>query len=287
MSRPSFQFYHGDWRRNAKLRRCNHTQRGIWLEIMCLMADEDEFGILRWPLADIANAVPCRIAELRSLVERQVLKGADRGENCKPLVYTPRHAGKDGTPVTLLPEQPGPIWYSSRMVRDSYIASIRGKGSRFGEAPNNAPIRRIGDGPSSSSSSSSAKESTTSPAHAGEARGGAASLPDCPHEQIVALYHELLPQCPKVAEWNDARRGYLRSRWREKAKPNGSTQGYTSVESGIEYWRRFFDYVGKSRFLTGGAEGSNGRPPFVATLEWLVRPTNFAKVIEGNFHREG
>jgi len=79
----------------------------------------------------------------------------------------------------------------------------------------------------------------------------------------------------------------MRSRWREKAKPNGTTQGYTSVEGGIEYWRRFFDYVGKSRFLTGGAEGRNGRPPFVATLEWLVRPTNFAKVIEGNFHREG
>jgi len=285
MSRPSFQFYHGDWRRNAKLRRCNHLQRGIWLEIMCLMADEDEFGILRWPLADIANAVPCRIAELRTLVEREVLKGADRGETCRPLIYTPRHAGKDGTPVTLIPEQPGPIWYSSRMVRDSYIASIRGKGSRFGESPKAAPIQRTGDGPSASSSSSSAEESTTSAALAAEGRDAVATLANCPHEQIVALYHELLPQCPKVVEWNDARRGYLRSRWREKSKPNGSTQGYTSVEGGIAYWRRFFDYVGKSRFLTGQENGRDGRQPFVADLEWLVRPTNFSKVIEGKYHR--
>lgn len=158
MSRPSFQFYHGDWRRNAKLRRCNHAQRGIWLEIMCMMADEDEFGVLRWPLSDVANAVPCRIAELRPLVDRGVIKGAEAGEKCPALIYTPRHAGKVGEPVVLIPEQLGPIWYSSRMVRDTYIASIRGKGTRFGAEPKPAPIdtptRRIGAGPSSASSSS-------------------------------------------------------------------------------------------------------------------------------------
>lgn len=165
--RPSFQFYHGDWRSNAKLRRCNHAQRGIWLEVMCLMADSDEFGILRWPLADVANAVPCRIAELRPLVERDVMKGADAGAQCQALVYTPRHAGKDGAPVVLIPEQPGPIWFSSRMVRDAYVASIRGKGTRFGETPNSPPTRAIGDGPSSASSSASAS-STASIAEASE-----------------------------------------------------------------------------------------------------------------------
>jgi uncharacterized phage protein (TIGR02220 family) len=154
VKRPSFQFYHGDWRSNAKLRRCTDAQRGIWLEVMCLMADEDEFGVLRWPLKDVSNAVPCRIAELRILAERGVLKGADVGETCQAVVYTPRHAGRDGTTVVLIPEQPGPIWYSSRMVRDAYIASIRGKGTRFGDGPKSAPTQRIGDGPSSSTSSS-------------------------------------------------------------------------------------------------------------------------------------
>lgn len=156
MSRPSFQFYHGDWRRNAKLRRCNHAQRGIWLEVMCLMADEDEYGVLRWPLADVAQAVPCRVPDLRLLIERGVLKGAEASAKCKPLIYTPRHAGRDGEPVILIPEQKGPIWYSSRMVRDTYVASMRGKGTRFGETPNPEPIQREGDGPSSSSSTASA-----------------------------------------------------------------------------------------------------------------------------------
>lgn len=162
MRRPSFQFYHGDWRSNAKLRRCNHTQRGIWLEVMCLMADEDEFGLLRWPLVDVSNAVPCRVAELRTLVERDVMKGAEIGQTCKPLIYTPRHAGRDGSPIILIPEQPGPIWYSSRMVRDAYIATTRGKGTRFGDEPKAipkaAPIHREGYGPSSSTASSTSQK---------------------------------------------------------------------------------------------------------------------------------
>jgi hypothetical protein len=42
---------------------------------------------------------------------------------------------------------------------------------------------------------------------------------------------------------------------------------------------------GGSRFLTGKAEPGPGRKPFVATLEWLLRPKNFAKVVEGTYHQ--
>lgn len=158
MKRPSFQFYHGDWRSNAKLRRIPHAQRCIWLEVMCLMADSDEFGVLRWPLNELSNAVPCRVADLRFLIDKEILKGASAGERCKPLIYIPKHARQVGEPVVLIPDQDGPIWYSSRMVRDAYIASIRGKGTRFGAAPDDSPTGRIGDGPSSSSSSSASQK---------------------------------------------------------------------------------------------------------------------------------
>lgn len=111
-----------------------------------------------------------------------------------------------------------------------------------------------------------------------------AKIPSCPHEQIIAAYHELLPSCSRVREWNTARQGYLRSRWREKAKPNGVTQGYETTEAGLAWWRKFFAFVGESQFLTGRAAARRDRPPFVADLEWLLRPTNFAKVIEGKYH---
>lgn len=106
----------------------------------------------------------------------------------------------------------------------------------------------------------------------------------CPHERLIALYHEVLPACPAVREWNKTRRAYMQSRWREKAKASGSYKGYRTVDEGIAYWRKFFKYVGDSRFLTGRAEGRNGGPPFMADLEWLMKANNFAKVVEGKYH---
>ena len=38
---------------------------------------------------------------------------------------------------------------------------------------------------------------------------------------------------------------------------------------------------GKSRFLTGKKNGSSDKPPFEATLEWIIRPSNFAKSSRG------
>lgn len=113
---------------------------------------------------------------------------------------------------------------------------------------------------------------------------GTQSTPNCPHEQIIAAYHEMLPTNPKVLIWDDRRRGYLKARWREMGKEGLPSGGYTTVEEGLKWWRNFFDYVAGSKFLTGRTE-SKDRKPFLATLEWLVRSTNFAKVIEGNYHR--
>ena len=135
-----------------------------------------------------------------------------------------------------------------------------------------------------------------SPADAGEVAGEAEppaipgrvpAIPDCPHEKIVALYHDVLPQCPRIREWNDTRRGYLRARWRDKAKPNGASQGYSTVEDGLAWWRKFFGWVAESSFLTGMATGRGDKRPFVADLEWLGKPSNFVKVIEGKYHDAG
>jgi len=129
------------------------------------------------------------------------------------------------------------------------------------------------------------EESKASPASAGEGRGKAATVPNCPHEKLIALYHEALPTCTKVVEWNEERQRLMRARWREQSQPNGKRPGYTTEEAGLAFWRRYFGYVAQSEFLTGRAPGREGGVPFVATLEWLIRPKNFAKVVEGNYHR--
>ncbi|MBX3708214.1 MAG: hypothetical protein KIT56_00895 [Gammaproteobacteria bacterium] len=97
--------------------------------------------------------------------------------------------------------------------------------------------------------------------------------PNCPHDQIIALYHGILPMCRQVRNWHRTRRGYLQARWRENPK-----------HQNLEFWRGFFEYAKQSDFLIGNSERRGDKPPFIADLEWLVRPTNFAKVIEGKYH---
>ncbi len=94
----------------------------------------------------------------------------------------------------------------------------------------------------------------------------------CPQQEIVALYHEILPANPRIKVWDGARADALRARWREDAK-----------RQNLDYWRRFFQHVAASAFLTGRTEGSNGRP-FLPGLDWLVKSANFAKVIENRYH---
>lgn len=176
MRRPSFQFYPDDWRANANLRRCSWAARGAWADVMCLLHDSDRYGALAWPLKEIAQAVGCPLSLLTELVAKGVMKGCDKG-TCEPYIYTPRSGRKDGAPIVLIAAQDGPIWYSSRMVRDEYLRTIRGDATRFaapnGAAPDKAPkVAPVGspkppigarqsDG--SSSSSPSPEEETPSP----------------------------------------------------------------------------------------------------------------------------
>lgn len=160
--RPSFQFYPGDWMSDLKLRRCSPAARGVWVDVLCALHDSDDaYGLLRWPLRELARTVGASMAHLRELVDKGVLRGSDT-EIAEPLVYIPRSGRKPGPPVTLIPTQPGPLWYSKRLVKDEYVRTHRGEGTRFGaksgDAPNASPKGGFGepegDGSSSSSPSS-------------------------------------------------------------------------------------------------------------------------------------
>ena len=112
------------------------------------------------------------------------------------------------------------------------------------------------------------------------------AIPDCPHEQIVAAYHELCPMLPRVRSWTKARRAKLNARWRDRAVHGNSGSGYATAQEGLAYWRRLFEWIAESKFLTGQVPGRDSRAPFIASLPWLVREENFFKVIEENFHRD-
>lgn len=180
MKRPSFQFYPGDWLGNSNLRRCTHAEKGVWIDVMCLMHDSEEYGVLRWSLKEIASAVGCKLADLKSLITKGVLKGSDTLLE-EALTYTPISGRRKGPTVVLIDITKGPLWYSSRMVIDEYKRVARGgkddapnhspkggNGEYIDDAPNPSPSHagaHAGGRPSSSSSSTTSLRSVVERAH--------------------------------------------------------------------------------------------------------------------------
>ena len=107
-------------------------------------------------------------------------------------------------------------------------------------------------------------------------------LPECNHKAVIGLYHENLPTMRRVEVWNETRAGYLRQRWREVAAEL-SQEKDIEVGDVLNWWAEFFQSVGKSKFLTGRVNSKDGRA-FVADLEWILKPSNFAKIVEGKYH---
>lgn len=100
-----------------------------------------------------------------------------------------------------------------------------------------------------------------------------AQVSNCPHQAIVDLFHEILSELPSVALLNRDRQTKLQARWREN-----------EVHRDLSFWRDYFENVKASPFLMGKVPGRNGARPFRATFDWLICPSNFVKVVEGNYH---
>ncbi|APB65056.1 DUF1376 domain-containing protein [Pseudomonas aeruginosa] len=95
----------------------------------------------------------------------------------------------------------------------------------------------------------------------------------CPAQAIADLYHQVLPELPAVALLNDTRRRHLQARWREH-----------EAHRSLDFWRELFETVKASPFLMGNVPGRNGAKPFRATFDWIIAPSNFVKIVEGNYH---
>lgn len=105
------------------------------------------------------------------------------------------------------------------------------------------------------------------------------SIP-CPQQEIVALWTKTLPALRAPRSWGADRQRHLCARWRELL----ADDEFEDKESGLQWFAWFFDLIGKSTFLTGKVAGGNGKPPFMASLDWVILPSNFAKIIDRKYH---
>ncbi len=110
--------------------------------------------------------------------------------------------------------------------------------------------------------------------------------PKCPAEEIIALYHEMMPDNPKVKVLNAARRSAIRARWREAASLTCKPFGYSNRQDGLKAWRDFFAVCNESDFLIGRSAPRPGYVPFIADIDFIMSPSGFARILENKYHRE-
>ena len=108
------------------------------------------------------------------------------------------------------------------------------------------------------------------------------TLPACPHLELLDIFAEQLPELPqpKPELWEGARAKALAARWKWclTAKKRNGERYATSKAEALDFFKRYFGYVGKSDFLTGRDGRWAG-----CDLAWLVKADNFAKVLQGNY----
>lgn len=77
---PAFQFYPGDWRKDPELSRASKAEKGMLIDLLCLMHEAEERGTLStsrepWPDEDIAIAVGGDVAINLGLLQGLLRKG--------------------------------------------------------------------------------------------------------------------------------------------------------------------------------------------------------------------
>lgn len=97
------------------------------------------------------------------------------------------------------------------------------------------------------------------------------SKDNCPHQEIIALWHELMPELTTVKTWNEKRAKMLKARW------NGKDMDGNKFNN-LKFWRKYFEYIRESDWLMGRCN------KWSATLEWVINESNFNKIIEGTYH---
>ena len=96
--------------------------------------------------------------------------------------------------------------------------------------------------------------------------------PSCPQKEILALYHEKLPELRHMRTWTGGREKNLTARWKQNPK-------YQT----LQFWSDLFDYVRESDFLMGKVPRKD-REPFAADLEFIIQPKSFARLFDGFYH---
>jgi hypothetical protein len=156
MKMPALQFYPADWRKDLAVQSLGYFDRGVWFEMLCLMHESSERGVMLLNGAPMPEEVIARLLGLDNQTFNQTLT----------TILTFGVAKR---------RQPDNAIFSKRMVDDERLCEIRRQAGKLGGNPallkqkGTTPDKQIPT-PSSSSSSSSSKEQIPHTPQAGQPR---------------------------------------------------------------------------------------------------------------------
>lgn len=139
MKMPAMQFYPADWRKDLAVQALNYHDRGVWFEMLCLMHESSERGVMLLNGAPMPEGVIARLLGLDNQTFNQTLGTL--------LTYGVAKQRQEDKAI-----------FSKRMVADEKLCDIRRKAGKLGGNPallKQNPTTRLKQIPTPSSSSSS------------------------------------------------------------------------------------------------------------------------------------
>lgn len=280
--RPASQYYWGDWFKDLALQSCSLPARGLWHEMNCLMHQGEPYGHLTMP-----NGKPMAPMQLGNLCKISAA-------TCKKLLEELESNG-------VFSRAENDTIFSRRMVRDEDIRNRRAQGGKEGaeHGIKGAEAGFKGGRPKStkggletpllpgiepppSSSSSSSSSTSVGKEDSNESLSPPNEAPPCPTQKLLVCFAELVPELPQPRRelWDGsvgAEAMRQRWKWLMTAERANQTRYAETTEDGINWFRRFFQNVAASDFLT------QRTGTFRADLAWLMKKDNFRKVVQGNY----
>lgn len=121
-------------------------------------------------------------------------------------------------------------------------------------------------------------EGEESPEEGADAKG----LPRCNFDAVVGLYHEILPELPRVRMPTDKRRKAVRKVWHwvlTSKKSDGTPRASTSDEA-MAWLRGYFGRARQNDFLMGRGPRSAEHAGWQCSLDFLLTENGMTHVIE-------
>jgi hypothetical protein len=136
---PWAKWFWGDWRKDARLRRCCYAARGLWADMLSLMGGEtDRFGYL---IMEGQALGPSDLVGLLGGAEREVKKLLVELEAKRVFSRTGDAGMEDDLKAIVSDDIAAGVIFSRRMLRDKAKAELDRENGKTGGNPNLNPTR--------------------------------------------------------------------------------------------------------------------------------------------------